>query len=279
MRFDAYCGNVRGLFAEQAAEVIAHACRARLERGRGRGRYSDVFEVKDGAQVLGWVGTDRNLSAAFFEFKGSTTPSAVQAIRKHWPREHTVSRLDTCEDYDDPRAYRRLVGLIDHDMDPRVKSKEIAPRRGHADGRTTYWGSRQSVAYVRVYEAGKMPDRVHFGRPNWCRAEAEMKPQRSLLKVAAAQLSPVEAWGLAGWSQKVGERLCQVEVPRLTIEQPPPSFDRTTVYLARAFRKHWAGMLEDFGDWECIGRELEAVWASDDAAAVAVAHAKGAGDV
>lgn len=264
MRFDAYCGNVRGLTAEQLGEVLAFGCKGRLERARGRRRYSDVFEVRDGNLMLGWVGTDSALEAAYFEFKGATTPQAVATIRRHWAAPaHTVSRMDSCEDYDHPEAFERLVALVDGAADPRVQSDMQAPRNGDR-GRTFYWGTRQSQALVRVYEAGKQKARVHYGRPNWCRAEAEIHPHKSLLKVAAAVASPVEAWGFAGWTQRVGEQLCQVEVPRFAVPQDPPRFDTTTLYLARAYRKHFEAMREDFGDWECIGREIEAVWRADD---------------
>jgi hypothetical protein len=264
MRFDGYCGNVRGHTAEQVAEVIAFGCKARIERGKGRRRYSDVFEVRDGNLGLGWVGTDAALGAAYFEFKGVSTPHAVATVRKHWPApEHTVSRLDPCEDFNERGAFDRLVQLVDAHADPRVKSKIIAPRNTN-DGRTVYWGGRQSQGMVRVYEAGLMPERLHFGKPDWTRIEAEMHPHKPLLKLAAASVSPVDAWGLAGWTQRVAEHLCQVDVQRLAVSQDPPRFDKTTLYLARQFRRHWEQMLEDYGDAECIFREIREIWRLDD---------------
>jgi hypothetical protein len=273
MKFDAYCGNVRGLHAEQVAEVVAFSCKARVERARGRRRYSDVFEVNDGNLGVGWCGTDTALDAAYFEFKGAATPQAVESVRRHWPApQHTVSRMDACEDYDAPGVCERLVSIVDANVDPRVQSSIIAPRNGDR-GRTFYWGTRQSQAMVRVYEAGKLKDRLHFNRPNWVRAEAEMHPHKSLLKIAAAALSPVEAWGLAGWTTRVAEHLCQVDVPRFSVPQDPPRFDTTTLYLARTFRRHWEAMLEDYGDFECIGRELREVWRLDDEAGIGLDQA------
>jgi hypothetical protein len=266
MKFDAYCGNVRGHTAEQVAEVIAFGCKGRIERGRGRRRYSDVFEIRDGNLGVGWVGTDAALGAAYFEIKGVATPQAAATIRKHWPAPaHTVSRLDSCEDYDQEGAFGRLVAIVDAHADPRVQADMIAPRNGNR-GRTFYWGTRSSAAMVRVYEAGLMKDRLHYGRPHWSRAEAELHPHKPVLKLAAASLTPVQAWGLAGWTQRLAEKLCEVEVPRLAVSTDPPRFDTTTLYVARAFRRHWETMLEDLGDWECIGRELAEVWRLDDEA-------------
>jgi hypothetical protein len=59
------------------------------------------------------------------------------------------------------------------------------------------------------------------------------------------------------------------DCPRFAPPSLPVEFDRTTLYLARAFRRHLAVMNEDLGSWECVGREFEAVWAADDLAALA----------
>lgn len=265
MRFDAYAGNVSAASPEEVATMAAWSVSGRIERGRPRGRYHDVFEVKDGLEGVGWVGHDAQLDAAYFEFKGARTPDTAGAMRKHWPMRHTVSRLDSCEDFDAVGAFRLLVRLMDQAKDPRVKSQAITPRDGDR-GETIYWGSPTSRVMVRVYEAGKMKERLHFGKPNWARAEAQIRPGKALEKRAAAQISPLDAWGFSAWSMRAAERLSHVEVQRFERVEEPPTFERTTLYLARAFRRHFESMLEDHGDWECVGRELAAVWAADDEA-------------
>lgn len=264
MRFDAYAGNVSGSSPEEVATMCAWSVKAGVERGRPRGRYSDVFEVKEVGRSVGWVGLDSQLETAYFEFKGEATPMTAAAIRKHWPASHTVSRLDACEDYNELGAFDRLVDVVDQAKDPRVKSNEIRPRDGDR-GRTIYWGSPTSQVMVRVYEAGKMKERLHFGKPHWSRAEAQVRPGKAMLKVAASQVSPLDVWGFASWSRRAAEVLAQVEVQRFVSDQAVPTFDKTTLYIARAFRRHLEVMREDFGSWECIGREWEAVWAADDA--------------
>jgi len=245
--------------------MVAWAHRARVDRGKPRGRYRDVFEVLDGPSMVGWCGRDEVLDATFFEFKGEGTPGSAASVRKHWPDGHTVSRADACEDFNEPGCYGRLVDLVDRHRDPRVQSKAIVPRDGDR-GITTYWGATSSRVMVRCYEAGKMKERLHLGRPHWVRLEAQVRPGKSAEKAAAASLSPLELWGFAGWSRRVAETLSQVDVPRFAPPSSRPEFDRTTLYLARAFRRHLEVLREDLGDWECVGREFEAVWASDDAA-------------
>lgn len=265
MRFDAYAGNVSGSRPEEVAAMVAHANRARVERGRPRGRYHDCFEVVDGPSGLGWVGHDAQLDTAFFEFKGETTPACVAAIRKHWPLSHTVSRLDSCEDFSEAGCYGRLVGLVDKCIDPRVKSKQIAPRLGQDDGVTTYWGSTTSRVMVRCYEAGKMKERRHLARPDWVRVEAQVRPGKALEKRAAASVSALDAWGWSAWTKRLAEILAEVEVPRFAPPSESPEFDKTTLYLARAFRRHWEELVGERGDWVCVGREFEEVWRQDDA--------------
>lgn len=269
MRFDAYAGNVYGgASPEEVATLVAWGAGCRVARGKPRGRYHDVFEVLDGADMAGWVGRDYGLEAAYFELKGNATPITAAAVRKHWPDSHGVSRVDSAEDYGEKDSYSRLQVTIDKARDPRVTSRHIEPR-GSDDGRTTYWGSPKSRAMVRLYEAGKMRDRLHYGRPDWVRAELQYRPGKAEEKRQAAKMSPVDVWGTAAWSRRAAVLLGAVDVPRFAPPSLPAEFDRTTLYLARAFKRHWAVMLEDFGSWDCIGRELAAVWEADDLAALA----------
>ena len=117
MKWDAYAGNVSGSKPEEVGELLAFGVRGRLERGRPRGRYHDVFEVKDGPEQVGWVGHDSRLDTAYFEFKGVRTPEVVSAIRKHWKTTHRVSRMDACEDYNAPGAFDQLVAVLDRCKD------------------------------------------------------------------------------------------------------------------------------------------------------------------
>jgi hypothetical protein len=266
MRFDAYAGNVSGASAEEVSAMTSWAIKGRFDRHKPRGRYHDCFEVFDGTAPVGWVGHDPQLDTAYFEFKGPLTPQTSAAIRKHWPDSHNVSRVDSCEDWDDKTSFERVSTLIDQSVDPRVKSRIIAPRCGQDTGRTIYWGSPKSAVLVRLYEAGKMEDRTHFGTPDWVRAEVQLRPPKAELKKLMSRLTPLDAWGFSAWSTRAAARIAEVDVNRFVLDSAPPDFERTTLYLARAYKRHFAEMLADHGDWLCLGREIEAVWAADDEA-------------
>jgi hypothetical protein len=266
MKFDAYAGNVWETRPERVAELVAFGTACRVEDSRPRGRYGRVLEVKDGAAPIGWVGLDGVLNAAYFEFKGGRTPEAAAAIRKHFDDGHNVSRCDVAEDFNEAGAFERLVKVIDDSKgDDRVHSEAIIPRDGDR-GQTIYWGGRKSSALVRCYEKGKQKENLHLRRPHWARVELQMRPGKSVQKRLVARLDPLAVWGLGRWTMNVAQQLTGVELERFTAPQMAPEFDRTTLYLARTFRKHFETMLEDFGNWQCIGEEISAIWARDDLA-------------
>jgi hypothetical protein len=263
MKFDAYAGNIYGgTRCSEVAELVGIATQSRVERGRPKGRHSDVFELDDGAQSVGWVGFDQLNDSAYFEFKGLRTPESVVAIRRHWSDQHSVSRFDTCEDYDDPEAFDSLTRVIDASTDPRVVSDIIAPRNGDR-GRTIYHGSPKSHFRTRLYEAGKMKDRLHYGKPHWVRAEAQVRPGKAAEKKHASTVTALDGWGFSAWGKRTAETLSGLEVPRFAPPSMPATYDKTTLYVARTFKRHFEEMLLDFGSWECIGREFAAIWRDD----------------
>lgn len=111
-----------------------------------------------------------------------------------------------------------------------------------------------------------MAERRQLGRPHLVRAELEARPHYAADKAAAANMPPLDFWGLAGWSRRVAEALTGVEVPRYEGPTRTYTAEKTTLYLARNFRRYFEEQLADGRDWACIGREFEEVWFADDAA-------------
>jgi len=231
-----------------------------------------VIDIDVGGRQAAWVGMDPGNGLVYVEGKGETSPDLVASIRTHWPG-HSCSRLDAAEDYKGEGSFERLQACI--------RAAALRPARGAAPvlgytafpddpvkGRT--WGSmargKGTVAYLRLYESGKIPERAHWGL-DAVRAELEVRPHSAAHKRLAARLSPVEVWGMAAWSHRVAEALTSVDVPRFLSPVSPYTQEKTTLYLARTYRKHWQEMLSDFGSWECIGREFGEVWRLDDESA------------
>ena len=263
MRFDAYAGTLRDVDLDAAATALSWSLGGVITRGRGVRRYSEVLRVEHGGHCAVWVGRDRGNDCIYFEGKGETSPDLVSAVRRHFP-SHTVARADVCEDYDADGAFDRLRDLVRAHKGQKVDGAYVRLPDDEAKGRTWSAGARGGVAMVRVYEAGKMPERQHLGRPHWARLELEARPHYADDKRAAASMGPLEFWGLAGWTKRVAEAVTSVDVPRYEGQVHQHSFDRTTAYLARTFRRHWEEMLSEGRDWSCIGREFEAIWKADD---------------
>ena len=104
---------------------------------------------------------------------------------------------------------------------------------------------------------------VNNARPNWSRIELEARPHYARDKVAAGAMTPLQAWGLTAWTHNVGEGLTECAIPRFEPEVRRYSFDKTTAYIARTFRRHLAEMLADGED---LARTFQAVWDDDDEA-------------
>ena len=274
MRFDAYAGTIRQVEFDYVAATIASSIGGIVCKGQAKRRYGEVLDIDLAGRQAAWVGFDRGNGTAYFEGKGETSPALVRAVRTHFPG-HTVARADVCEDYDQEGVIDSLIGLVRLTKGPRVKGAYVRLPDDAEDGKTWAAGVRGSVSYVRAYEAGKMPERLQFGRPHWARIELEARPHTPAAKLAAATMAPVDFWGFSSWTQRVGELIAQIDVPRFVLESREYSHDKTTLYLARAFRRHWEEMLADFGDWTCIGREVQQVWEEDDAQAAACARRSG----
>ena len=168
-----------------------------------------------------------------------------------------------CEDYDEPGAFERLQAIVRASKGAKVKGGYVALPDDVQDGRTWAAGTRGGVGYLRVYEAGKHPDRVHLGRPNWTRAELEARPHYARDKLAAASMSPLDVWGLCRWTHQVGERLSCCEINRFEPQARQYSHDKTTLYIARTFRRHLEEMNRNGED---LMRTCRDIWDADDLA-------------
>jgi DNA relaxase NicK len=202
--------------------------------------------------MAAWIGLREDVNQIYIEGKGDTSPALANAIRSHFPA-HNVPRADVCEDVDEEGAFERLQALIRANKGPKVKAGYVALPDDVEDGRTWSAGVRGGVAYLRLYEAGKHPDRIAFNRPNWVRPELEVRPQYARDKAAAATMQPIDFWGMAAWSQKVGQAITGLSINRFEPEVRKFSQDKTLRYVSLTFRRLWEEMLQDGED---IGRSI-----------------------
>lgn len=244
MKFDGYGASIRDHQLCNVAECLASAVNGRVVKGVPMRRYSTTLSIETGPRMAAWVGLEPHTGMIYVEGKGETTPELVKGLREHFPG-HSAPRIDVAEDFNDPGAFKALQRLIRANKGDRVKGGYVALPDDVADGKTWAAGKRGGVGYIRLYEAGKHPDRVHLQKPDWVRAEVEIRPHYARDKLAAATMTPLDVWGLTAWTQKVGEALAQVPINRFEPEIRRSSFDKTTLYIATTFRRHFEQMLED----------------------------------
>jgi hypothetical protein len=261
MKFDAYGATLRGdLDPRTVAGILADSMDGIVCKGKAIRRFGDTLSVDVGNRMAAWVGLDQTTGHICIEGKGETSPALAECIRATFPG-HTSFRLDVCEDYDEPGAFERLQAVIRHSKGVRVKAGYVALPDDVDDGKTWSVGKRGGVGYLRLYEAGKHPDRLYLNRPDWARAELECRPHYAADKAVAARMSPVEVWGLSAWTKSVGEALMQSPVPRYEPELRKYSHDKTVYYVATKFRRMFETMMDDGLHLESTLRQI---WAEND---------------
>ena len=261
MKFDGYGATIRDREVGHVAACLAETIGGILCKGTPMRRYSSTINIDLGNRKAAWVGQDANSGAVYVEGKGESTPALVDAIRVHFP-DHTTPRVDVAEDYNEVGAFEALQDVIRSAKGIRVKGGYVALPDDQNDGRTWSAGVRGGVGYIRLYEAGKHPDRLHLAKPDWVRAEVEVRPHYARDKAAAAKMQPLDVWGLTSWTHRVGEALSHCSIPRFEAQVRHHSHDKTTRYIALTFRRHLQEMLDNGEHLEATIRD---VWAEDDA--------------
>lgn len=154
---------------------------------------------------------------------GEHAPACASAIRSIWP-EHRLQRADVCEDYSEEGVWETMsdYGLYLADQFALKIDQRGDWQRDDkmGKGRTLYIGSRQSLAYLRIYEKGK-EKAVRSGGdctdPHHVRAEAEIKPQNKVQGFALAKLEPRDYWRCSPWLNQYSTILFRQNMERIRL--------------------------------------------------------------
>jgi len=154
---------------------------------------------------------------------GENAPQCAESIRELWP-EHRLQRADVCEDYSEEGVWETLsdyaLYLAEQHSIKIDQRGDWARNDQMGKGRTLYLGSRQSLAYLRVYEKGKEKAVRSGGEcvdPHHVRAEAEIKPQNKVQGFALSKLQPAEYWGCSPWLLQYSSILFQKNMERIRL--------------------------------------------------------------
>lgn len=192
---------------------------------------------------------------------GDKAENCANFLRSCFP-DHDLVRADVALDFNHSGAWAVLVawGVRCADM-MNVKNSAIAPAgQLYTDspdivGRTLYLGSRQSVAYVRIYEKGKK-DNPDF--PDWVRVELEFKPKGKARSVyaKASKLEIVNATWAGRLFKEIGCAVVERPCPAGTVRSLS-DFERSLSHLRTQYKKTLERQFHLCnGDYELLGRSL-----------------------
>lgn len=154
---------------------------------------------------------------------GENAPECAQAIRLLWP-EHRLQRADVAEDYSEEGVWETMS---DYGLYLAEQFALKIDQRGDwnrndimGKGRTLYLGSRQSLAFLRVYEKGKEKAVRSGGQitdQHHVRAEAEIKPQNKVQGYALASFEPRDYWRCSPWLNQYSTILFRKNMERIRL--------------------------------------------------------------
>lgn len=262
IRFDAYTATTEAIKSGDAVGLIAAACGNsgfKVEMGKGYHRFSDrvAFTDDSGSQFASvlWGGSHGDL--VMIEVKGESTPNVVERLRSDFP--HRCTRVDSCADFDAPRAFE---GLYRSCKQVKRAHRIVGGKAGDWEdfpekGRTLYLGAKTSVARTRLYEKGKQPEYLHLGRPNWTRLEVQVRPAKDA-KSEFSTLSPEQVWGASRWTRELAVLALQQHVdphPAGTTYRKTED-QRAIEWMCRQYGHRLISLADDLGGWDVLGLTL-----------------------
>lgn len=175
---------------------------------------------------------------------GDSCGPIVDEVRSVFPG-HRVSRADVALDYDYEGAFSDLeaTGLtiaLDHKPRP-LKTHVSGDHYQLMDGRTTYFGSRSSTHFARVYEKGFEQRKKGIDPDaslNWARLEIEIKPtKKGDARLIASTMSPDELAHSSAWTSSFA---CAVgsscgDAVRLTTRKNRSALEASLFHMASQY--------------------------------------------
>lgn len=263
VRFDAYTATSCDFTHNQAYELLLAASGDAIvdtKQGRGFHLFENRLACKDdsGKEIgsVSWGGK-HHAERVMLEVKGEHSPEVVKRLRAAYP--HRCTRVDSCADFDAPRAFE---GLYRRCKQVKRAHRIVGGKAGDWEdfpekGRTLYLGATSSVARVRLYEKGKQREYEHLGLLNWARLEVEVRPAKDS-KDAYASLSPLEVWGASRWTRELAGIVLREHVdphPAGTVWRKS-SDERALDWMCLQYGSALLRLLGDVGDWQSVGLSI-----------------------
>jgi hypothetical protein len=265
VRFDAYTATMKGAKPDDLMSILFAqvGLGGTFYESKGFHTFARRLAIKDhsghevGAVQYGGHQGDR----VMFEVKGEHTPKAVEALRSRFP--HRVTRVDSCADFDAPRAFSKLLKAC---TEVKQANRIIGGKAGDWDdfpekGRTLYLGSQSSPVRLRLYEKGLQKEYQHLDKPNWVRLEAQIRPKAREAGEAFSRLDALEVWGAGKWTRDLAAKVLQSHVDPHPAGSTYRLSDRETAlrWMCKQYGQHLVDLAADLGGWECVGLTISEI--------------------
>lgn len=206
------------------------------------------------------------------------TPKFVDVVRNEWPDNHTVSRMDSCQDFggsfEDMRQECLKVAKKHY-----IRFPQYIDELDDEAGRTQYMGSAKSAIRVRCYEKGKevwnktrhyrnmaIPEAtiiledtgeiVDF--KEWNRLECQVRPKGEEARIKAAHCTPEDAWSFTTWTHELAKEVLNLHLPRIHVNQHKMTDDERALYfMVKQYGKVISRTASKLGGFSEFGLHLQ----------------------
>lgn len=294
MKFDWYQTTIKGqnphsvlrTLAKLGDSIVVNPSTAKMYR------YVQGFDVmKDGVVIakaaMGQARNDGELSTTHVHAWATSddAPAFASLVQEEFSGCHYPTRIDACEDFVDPDAYRlqtRAARRIARSH--RLKFIEIKDRLNPSTGRTQYIGSPKSDYRGRIYEKGwemlnklkcsslravsleelsksvyfdSLPSSGSIDASHWVRSEIQARPQGDEAKSLAADASPEQIWGFTDWSHELAKEIFNQDMERLYVRTHKQTDDeKALAWMVKQYGPMLCRLHLKLGDWETLGARL-----------------------
>jgi len=270
MRFDWY----QATFAEKSPKGVLEALQTAYGPGSGISPctplygYGEGYAVVQGDLVRARVLADghgvHEIRKKYVHAWATSddTDAFVDCVRNEWPGKHLVTRMDPENDFDEPGVFDCLLAVcLARGFAEDVKLYRHGDWDRLVDGRTLYMGAPSSDVRARLYEKGKqLRSQVDTSGKllslDWTRLEIQIRPQGEA-RLAAASMTPEEAWGCSQWTHSLLRDVTGLDVPRVQMRVWRKSDDqRAFEWMCKQYGRMLERLVPDLGDWLAVGLQI-----------------------
>lgn len=285
MRFDYYACTIQDGFRGVLSKLAKLG--NRLERCDGMAKvyhYSDGYSIQNDSTGLACRVLVKDGQNPYAFASSDSTDAFCELVRSEWPDKHLVTRFDSCQDFYDGSASKRIRKV----MEGIAKQRRMTFKVFHSPldktgGATIYLGSKTSDYRARFYDKGWEiygkavqqcgrkgisidPQTVFFTPPgtslhvrpsDWVRLELQARPDGEDARLLAASCTPEQAWGFTDWTHSLAEEVFKLGLERIYIKARRLGSDESALrWMVKQYRRPLVHLLEDLGSWDVVGMEL-----------------------